>query len=337
MDSKTKELYSKEMIDEHPIYDKNGDEKKLFEAIRQDKLIVFYGAGVSMLAGCASWTDLAIKIVKKIPNNRLSILQKTILSDIATFDPKKCITICYSIMKTDSDELNKCYYAPIQESLSPINSDNFIEIHNLLYDLQAKSYVTTNIDKGIERISDKIELGKKKKIDLTNPKLEDEFDFSGEFDFSNYIRDGNFFYLHGTKDENIHNSIFTANNYFDFYKRGYVNKFLHTIFKGEYTVLFIGYSFNDYEILQNIFLALDKENPYTYNHYLLSPIYSKDYAKFEIEREYFKLFSIKALPYFKDYVGYEKLFDVLNRLIKDVNDLKSKMEDYIKDVDKIVK
>ena len=304
-------LIDKIDLDEHPKFEPNGEDKKLFDAIRHDKLIIFYGAGVSRLAGCASWIELAKNIANAFPKNVYSELDKEVLREIAEVDPKRAISICYRESERNINVLKNIYFKALRKSVTPTNKKEFVEIHKKIFNLNALSYITTNIDRGVETVNRKKRyLVRKKIIDLTNSK---------KLNPKNEIRKENVFCLHGTVS-NIEKTIFADHDYFKFYANNKINDFLQEIFRGEYSVLFIGYSLNEYEVLKNIFLAIDKQNKEIdlNNHFLLSPIYSKDIAKFNIEREYFKIFSINAKPYFIDYDGYGRLKYVLDLLKKEI-------------------
>ncbi|MCI0448257.1 MAG: hypothetical protein L0Y79_00540 [Chlorobi bacterium] len=132
------------------------EDEKLLEAIKNDRLIIFLGAGVSMLAGCESWDGLAINIIKKFPTDIYSFQEKEILKKIAYNDPKECITICYSKVKNEKSLLQKYFYNPIIDSITPQNRDKFSEIHDRIFNLNARAYVTTNIDEGLKKLQIKL-------------------------------------------------------------------------------------------------------------------------------------------------------------------------------------
>lgn len=311
-------LFDKSHIDQHPIFDSKGDEKNLFEAIRNDRLIVFYGAGVSRLAGCASWAELAANIVKRFPDNVFSHQDKEVLRDLAYRDPKKVISICYHRAIDEQrfhkdDSLIRTYYESIKDSVKPNNMGEFEKIHKSIFDLDAISYVTTNIDKGIESVKSP-DLRRKGRFNLTSL-----FDLSI---ITDEVRNGNIFYLHGSVDA-IDKTVFTVDSYYDFYagsKSASVKSFLMKIFRGDYSVLFIGYSLEEQEILQNIFLANEEQRQQgeEYQHFILSPVYSKDLAQFNIQKMFFQIYSVKSIPYFIDYDGFGRLYHALNELKKQI-------------------
>ena len=112
------ELFSQEDIENHPVFDAEREDRRLFDAIRNDELIIFYGAGVSMLAGCASWSELARNIVGAYPSDVFSRQEKAILSQMADSDPRRVISICYNRTQ-ENRELESIYYRKIRYSVRP--------------------------------------------------------------------------------------------------------------------------------------------------------------------------------------------------------------------------
>jgi len=303
------ELFDRSIIESFPKFNPSGEHKKLFEAMRKDNLIIFFGAGVSLLAGCAGWDKMAYNLVDTFPNSICSELEKNILKRIAISDQMKVISICFQMAKGDENLLKDVYYQSIINSVKPESPELFSYIHNKILDLKAISYVTTNIDKGLNSASSEKRRGRQI-YDMTNdPEAAKSV---------NEIRNGNIFYLHGTIDH-MDKAILTLDNYCCHYNKKETIWFLRNIFSNDSTVLFIGYSLSDYEILQNIFSATkneDYQNKEAPKHFLLSPIFSKDLAEFNIMKSYFNILSIESIPYFIDYDGYSRLDYVLDLLKK---------------------
>ncbi|MBI3549873.1 MAG: SIR2 family protein [Elusimicrobia bacterium] len=318
------ELFNRGDIDAFPRFQPEKDDKRLFEAIKDQELIVFYGAGVSQLAGCASWTGLANRVIGAFGSTIYSDLDKTVLGELATVDPRKAISICCSRVKGDPT-LEQYYYGAIKEAVTPGDAAAFANIHEQLFKLYPVAFVTTNIDKGMQSIPPQLLEGKKV-INLTV----DEIDAAAE------LRDGNVFYLHGSIDD-LPKAILTTDQYIDYYfkPKAHLERFLREVFSGKYCVLFLGYSLSEYEILQNIYHA-SKAGDGTQTetrHFLLTPIYSRDIAKFNIEKGYFRIFSVRAIPYFIDHEGYLRLNYVLRELRKEIEASSATTLDLMREID----
>lgn len=300
------ELFDKVHIDSFPKFFPEKEHKRLFDAIKNQELIIFYGAGVSMLAGCASWYQLAINVIGAFGNSVFSDLDRTVLREMASLDPRKAISICSGYAK-GNPELEAIYYGAIERSVTPSDAAAFSNIHEELFRLNPAAFITTNIDRGMERIGPEL-LASKKIINLP----------LGEIDPVNELRNGNIFYLHGAIDA-IDKTILTTDQYIEYYynsPKTYLKNFLQEVFVGRYTVLFLGYSLSEYEILQSIYLAANagRANGNETRHFLLTPIYSRDITKFNIEKRYFGIFSVQAIPYFIDHEGFARLNYVLREL-----------------------
>jgi len=309
------ELFSKAALDVHPIFQPEEDYERLFQAIREDKLVVFFGAGVSRLAGCLSWAELACKIVNTFPNDVFTQQEKEILRNLAWKDPRRVISICYTRTQL-RDDLKDIYYSAIKKSVTPPDNrqPEFSNIHTKLARLKALSYVTTNIDRGMESAKP---IGDERVLPFNLTTL-DKFD-------ARDLRNGNIFYLHGSTDD-LEKTIFTANHYHKFYNsmNTPVKHFLENLFSGDLTVLFIGYGLEEQEILHSIFTSNVSETPGLKEprHFLLAPVYSSQLAEFNLKNMFLDIYSVKAIPYFIDYEGYERLFNVLDALQKLIEDKK---------------
>ena len=304
------ELFDRSHIEGFPRFFRDGDDRRLFEAIKNQELIVFYGAGVSKLAGCAGWYELACNVIQCFGSSVYSDLYKAVLRETAAVDARKAISICAARAKADP-ELEAAYYQAIRDSVKPQNEAAFIDIHEQLCGLRPAAFITTNIDKGIERVPAEV-FGARKVINLTTLDVDPIPD----------LRNGNIFYLHGSTDA-IDKTVLTTDQYIEYYynrPKPDLKNFLREVFIGKYSVLFLGYGLAEYEILQNIYLAANGHDsaPRENRHFLLTPIFSRDVAKFNVETEYFRLFSVRAIPYFIDHEGYGRLNYVLRELRKEI-------------------
>lgn len=335
MRSSRLKLSDKKEIENYPSFDPDGDEKHLFEAIRDDRLIVFFGAGVSRLAGCQSWAGLAKEIVSAYPEDIFTEEEKKALIDRAERDSKNVISICYHQAKeqqeTGDGNLMDIYEKAIIESVTPKDPDEFARIHNKIFELDAISYVTTNIDKGIE-IVNKVDIRGKEKFNLTT---ENDWDR-----IQGFVRNGNIFYLHGTFDD-IGRTVFSVDKYYGLYARSIsrsANSFLRYIFGKGFTVLFIGYGLEEPEILQNIFMAGEQERSRNRQpqHFILTSTRFDKLVEFNIDQMLLDVHSVKAIPYFTDSdEGYGRLHYALSKLIGMKEKYKRPTMSDIDDVDSV--
>lgn len=130
--------------------------QEIIDAVNDDKLAIFFGAGTSRSIGCSNWSELATTLVNKcypeekednpssLSVSSLSInpCERDILSEIPY--PKKVITICQCIL--DKNNSSNIFYETVNDSLQPdldlLDKQN---IYTELYGLRGL-FITTNID-----------------------------------------------------------------------------------------------------------------------------------------------------------------------------------------------
>ena len=118
------ELFDRSHIDAFPKFHPEKEDSRLFDAIKNRELIVFYGAGVSMLAGCASWSQLAGRVISAFDGEVYSDLDKMVLRELAETDPRKAISICSSRARGNR-QLEESYFQAIRESVTPSDVSPF--------------------------------------------------------------------------------------------------------------------------------------------------------------------------------------------------------------------
>jgi len=315
----------KEDIMIHPIFDE--DCEYLFDAVKNDSLIVFIGAGVSKLVGCLGWNELAEKIVKiGRQEGILNFLEEEVLLK-EIMNPRKVISICFKMF--DNKDKKKLFYDLLIKFTDIVDKSN-LDVFRKILDLKAKAYITTNIDDGLIQFNPPVT--RQNIYDCTSK----DFEIFVKDDL--LVRDGNIFFLHGRRNI-IENTIFTIDRYLEFYKRDYINDFLkNKIFTDNNVVLFIGYGLGEWEILEYLFRSQSNNSNYSsfINRYLLMPLYSSDYVKLNLDRIFYDFFNIITIPYFIDFEGYYKLSSSLDKLIKSINDYQPTASVVFNQIDKVL-
>jgi len=232
--------------------------KEIVEAVNNETLAVFIGAGVSRLIGCMGWDQLARNLVercfsaKKKDGSRI-INFKERENLIQNNDPKKTITICYYLLKNNGFE--NIFYEELENSLKAdeelLMSQN---IYDELYRLRGL-FITTNVDEHFDS-----------KFEPTRIVYRE-----AEFNPSNIDRN-KLYHIHGSiKDKN--SLIFTVPQYIKRYNNPTFKKFLSTIISDKYTVLFIGYGMAEFELLDFLVTKFDPKKGKELKHFILLPFY----------------------------------------------------------------
>jgi NAD-dependent SIR2 family protein deacetylase len=266
------------------------------------RLVIFIGAGVSRLLGYPSWKELADKYSYYLHlKGKLNYLE---LENLKKLVARKLLSICYQL----DDNKN------IQELLKPsLNEENkeFADIYKDIYSLNHRViFITTNFDKELDNAYEE----EKKRGTLNYPASEivsDPIKISGKVsDYAN----GTIIHLHGSLGSKM---ILTIEDYFTHYQEEKIQEFLRDLFTN-YTVLFIGYGLEEYEILE--FLIHKSHLPKLNNrrkeereikHCLLYPMFSWQKSLLKFYRLYYENFNIELVPYNIDKKGYYQLYEVI--------------------------
>lgn len=281
----------------------------------QGRLIVFIGAGVSKIIGCPLWSEFAQKVLRYLYDKRYINFHE--FKNLRNLDPRKLLSICKQIV---SDKNVK----PPPNLREMLSSDeklsNNYKIYENLYSWKA-IYVTTNFD----RCLDKIALERQPK-EITLETLEGERQLKIEPEISpkavllkdellvSNLNQGNILHLHGGIEEES-SLIITTSDYLKHYIAGSkAAVLLEEIFKS-YTVLFVGYGLEEYEILEYL---VSKASPIkgTLQHYMLYPMFKEESNLFGFQKKYYAELGIDLVPYPIGENGYEHLATVVQEWAK---------------------
>lgn len=241
--------------------------KQLYDAAINDELVIFVGAGVSLPSNVPDFPDLAKEIINGAAD---SVDDK--------FSPSE------SLERAEAKGLN------IQrETKRIINHRNKgpASTHDNLIDIYRKKtlrLVTTNFDLNLSLAA------KKKKLNhrsYYNPAFPTGDDFEG------------IVYLHGAiSDEN--SLIITERDFARSYlKYGRQMAFIRELFS-KFTVLFIGYSYND-----KIFQFLSKSEDFQIKRYM---VVSDE--KYQLDQMKWELLNLSAIPY-NSSANHKQLWDMI--------------------------
>jgi hypothetical protein len=294
--------------------------KEIIDAVNNQTLAVFIGAGVSRLIGCIGWNQLAYNLVnrcfstkKKDSSGLINFKEKETL--IQEKDHKKTITICYHLLEKNGFE--SIFYEELEKSLKAdedlVKSQN---IYDELYRLRGL-FITTNADEHFDN-----------KFEQSRIVWREE-----DFDPSKIDRT-KLYHIHGSiKDKD--SLIFTIPAYIKRYNNPTFKKFLEEIFS-KYTVLFVGYGMAEFELLDFLITKYDPNKKQNSKHFILLPFYKGEENILEFEQSYYNSMGIKVLPYVKDNKGYGQLYDVIKSWNKEINQASGYLYDSQQEIDDTV-
>ena len=252
-------------------------------------LVFFVGAGASMLLDLPSWSGLAAKALHDLRQNGL--LNYSEIEQLNTLDPKKQLSIAYSIAEDNKHNLD------LTKHLTGKSEGD--SIFKAINDIGC-SCVTTNYD------------------ELLAPRFVDTKDgsttaasvnrvYEREMFFAKLLNEpGVVVHLHGaiSKPETM---IVTTKDYLEHYDHENVQEFLGELFEKK-TILFLGYGLEEAEILEHILRrgavkpTRDRKR-FALQGFFLSqkPLYQNLHTYYE------KSFGVHLLGFVRDHENYKCL------------------------------
>lgn len=300
------------------------EDLKIPEGIRDaflgtDKIAFFIGAGVSRLLGIPLWEALAKDVISYLNDKNLINKAEADYLKNDVVSPRQIISIFHQIVK-DKYEREAFYKDKLKRDDK--DRENPYELLFKFENAIAKpiTKITTNIDsewqnllraKEDDRLRDKDEQGT-----IKNPKVLFEGIMDSRFKKGIRVNDKVLYHIHGSFNK-FDEAVLTTGNYVHHYNDDEGLKgFLSDVFKS-HTVIFLGSGMQEFEILVH---CLENSSS---QHYALVGTGLGQENLFRIKKAYFSNIKVKAIPYYLDFQGYERLTILLNSWIKEITLLKS--------------
>lgn len=290
------------------------DIEKLF--LKNEKIAVFVGAGVSKLIGIPLWSDLAFKAIEYLLNeNIINYFEyKKIQNEIIS--PKQKMTIFHDFLPKTSSKAIHFY----KDNMKMNNE--VIDPYDILVDFDWIK-ITSNIDSGFFISLDRAALEYKRNIDfeeLMKIPQQKTNRISGDFNAKTPVDSDTIYQIHGSLD-NIPETVMTTKDYIEAYYRekSGLSSFLLKIFS-EYNVIFVGYGLEEFEVMERV-LASTKDKT---KRYVLYPTYLNEMNYFRVIKKYFENLDIEPIAYYLDFNGFKRLNDVLSSWLKHIVSKKGK-------------
>lgn len=202
--------------------------------------------------------------------------------------------MCYNILKTNGHE--SLFFDELKESLK--GDEDIINQPNIYDELRRLDaiYITTNADEHFDP-----------KFDIRNLMYK-----KGDFN-SSEIKNLNLYHIHGSlKDEE--SLVFTVERYISRYNDREFKNFLDEIFD-KYLILFLGYSMNEFELIDYLISKVKKEerSEKEIQHFILLPFYAHEDNLLNFYQFYYNEMKIKVIGYAYDKKGYSQLYKILQK------------------------
>lgn len=266
---------------------------ELENAAKDGRLVLFIGAGASMLVGMPSWQGLATCALDDLVKiKEINYAEKHQISEL---NPQKQLSIAYQIARDAGIHLK------LGDHLVP-NRDS--KIYEVINSIGAVS-VTTNYDHELAPISKRTVKGDE--TPSTVRRISGADHLGGI-----YLREpGTVIHLHGDKGD-PRNMIVTTKDYLAHYDHPKVAHFLVELFKHN-VVLFLGYGLEESEILEHILRRSGaRKDLQERRRFTLQPFLSKQRSLCErLVTYYEQSFGVHLIGYNIDANGYEQLERVM--------------------------
>lgn len=276
--------------------------REIKEAALDGKLVLFIGAGASMLVGMPSWGGLAYEALKSLRvENFINFAE---LEQLQCLDPKKQL----SIAKVIADE--KGFDLKLDQYMSAKEDSKIYEYLNSI----GAVCVTTNYD---HELSPNIKNESDGSIPVASLKR-----ISGADEISTaFLRDpGTVIHLHGDMDK-AEDMIVTTRDYLEHYDNDNVKEFLGELFE-QYTILFIGYGLEEAEILEHVLRrgnVRDEGEGVALKRFSLQGFFNSEQPLYEqLSKYYKKSFGVELIGFTRDHKDYAQLEKIIKDWEEDV-------------------
>lgn len=279
------------------------------DAAKHGELVVFVGAGASMLCGSPDWRKFANDVVDLLEKRSvLSFLEAEQLRGLS--DARRTISIAMAIAKDNGTAID---FDGILHPASPPAIGS--ELFELLSGLRPV-FVTTNYDKWLDEagpaeMSTEVKTGSDAEP-ATGPGRRPKYHLRDQLSPALLAQRGAVIHLHGSYAE-PNRMVISLRDYIEHYADPRVQAFLSALFRN-HTVLFVGYGLAELEILEHIIrsngsLKADDTAP---RHFLLYPHRSTESVQTKfVERYLREQCGVRVIPYLIDTNGYAEVVEVL--------------------------
>lgn len=311
---------------------------EIIEAASNGRLVVFIGAGVSRIIGCPSWEEFALKYLEYLQKEGIISFHEH--ENLKSLDARKLLSICRNIFIQNNIK------PPSMKSIFEGNKD-LIKKYKIYDDLYSFNsiYVTTNYDTFLDDLAinqtfkQELRVKSEEKIDaeINERKPPDRVFFRKEDILIDKLKNGNIIHLHGSLN-NENEAIMTIMDYLNYYAPGQKpSVFLQEIFK-HYTVLFVGYGLEEYEILEFLVKYSPETNNDECRHFMLYPMFKKNNNILRFYNDYYKDLGIRLIPYSIDNIGFEQLSIVIKWWANQISSISKPKGFYenIKFIDRVI-
>ncbi|MCK4824825.1 SIR2 family protein [bacterium] len=262
---------------------------EIIQAGLNGELVLFVGAGASMLLGLPSWGGLAADALGELRKN--GSLNYSQIDQLKTLDPKKQLSIAYLIAEENGYKLDLGKYLT--------GKSEGDSIYKAINDIGCPC-VTTNYDELIAPRFIETKDGSTTAAPVVRISERDKF-------YAKLLNEpGTVVHLHGaiSKPETM---IVTTKEYLEHYDHENVQEFLGELFEKK-TILFLGYGLEEAEILEYILRRGSVKATKDRRRFALQGFFRSQQPLYENLHNYYeKSFGVHLLGFIRDHENYKRL------------------------------
>jgi hypothetical protein len=288
-----------------PLY---SPDQLLKDAAKHGELVVFVGAGASMLCGSPDWRGFANEVVGALEKGGvLSFLEAEQLRGLG--DSRRTLSIAMALAKKKGVAIN------FDKILHPTKPEAIgAQLYELLSDLRPV-FVTTNYDKWLDdagpgELSAEVKVGGESEP-VKRPSSRPKYYLREHLSSALLAERGAVIHLHGSYTEPS-SMVVSLKDYIAHYADPRVQAFLAAMFKN-HTVLFVGYGLAELEVLDHIIRSNESLRTGTAEprHFLLYAYRSTESVQTRFIEHFFRdQCGVRVIPYCIDAKGYQEVVEV---------------------------
>lgn len=281
----------------------------LKDAAKHGELVVFVGAGASMLCGSPDWRGFASQVVSALEKGGvLSFLEAEQLRGLG--DSRRTLSIAMALAKEKGIVID---FDSILHPAKPAAIGS--ELYELLSSLRPV-FVTTNYDKWLddarpEELSTEIKVGGEAEP-AKGPGRRPKYYKREHMSSALLIERGAVIHLHGSYTDPS-SMVVSLKDYIEHYADQRIQSFLSAMFKN-HTVLFVGYGLAELEILDHIIRSNEslRTGIAEPRHFLLYPYRSTEAVQTGFIEHFFRdQCAVCVVPYCIDAKGHQEVVEVI--------------------------
>ncbi|MDD2337242.1 MAG: SIR2 family protein [Geobacteraceae bacterium] len=290
---------------------------EITDAALDGRLVLFVGAGASMLLGMPSWAGLASAALDDL--RHIGALNFAELDQLKTLDPKIQLSIAELIAK------EKCYDLNLNKHLIKRRESNIYDYLNLI----GAVCITTNYDEQLAPIFLEARDGS------STPTTVKRIIGAENFKASHLKEPGTVVHLHGAMSDPT-SMIVTTKDYLEHYDHTSVQIFLSELFTYK-TVLFVGYGLEETEILEHILRRAGATDEKEKKRFSLQGFFGSQQPLYQRLGDYYrKSFGVHLIGFPRDYEDYDQLETVIKNWSEKLEVRPPALVDDLSDMDRIL-